>query len=189
MCNIRHHGHIEKFIQATKSAAGGHHRYNFVLERVGEACPGNIVVDFFMLLYIPPSLSPLSFQTIRISSDRFLWKLYICLHQRDYCHVSLVLIPINLGHLLWKRSKFCRHVSDSADKSPAHSEASVIAVCLSIGFWWFLKASRREIAYMMWSGPPHGNCWPWELKFEQTASRDWSSSFARTLCRSGSTML
>jgi hypothetical protein len=41
---------IEEFIHGVKSAACGRHRPNFVLERVAEACPGNIIGDFFMLL-------------------------------------------------------------------------------------------------------------------------------------------
>jgi hypothetical protein len=50
MCNFRGRGLIEEFVQGVKSAAGGRHRSNFVLERVAEACPGNVVEDFFMLL-------------------------------------------------------------------------------------------------------------------------------------------
>ena len=41
---------MEELVQGVKSAAGGRHRSNFVLEKVAEACPGNIVEDFFMLL-------------------------------------------------------------------------------------------------------------------------------------------
>jgi len=50
MCNFWDCGDIEEIVQGVKSAAGGHHRANFVLERVAEACPGNIVEDFFMRL-------------------------------------------------------------------------------------------------------------------------------------------
>jgi hypothetical protein len=50
MCNFRGHGLIEALVQGVKAAAGGRHLSNFVLERVAEACPGNIVEDFFMLL-------------------------------------------------------------------------------------------------------------------------------------------
>jgi hypothetical protein len=99
MCNFRGHGLIEEFIKGVKSAAGGRHRSNFVLERVEEACLGNVVEDFFMLLKIAPNLSPISFQTIHIGSDRFLSKLYVSLHQCEHRHASLVLIPINFGHL------------------------------------------------------------------------------------------
>jgi hypothetical protein len=48
--NFRGRGLIEEFVQGVKSGAGGRHRSNFVLERVAEACPGNIVEDFFVLL-------------------------------------------------------------------------------------------------------------------------------------------
>jgi hypothetical protein len=50
MCNFRGHGHVEGFVPGVKSAAGGHHQSNFILERVVDACPGNIIEDFFMLL-------------------------------------------------------------------------------------------------------------------------------------------
>ena len=50
MCNFRDRGLIEEFVQGVNCDAGGHHRSNCVLERVAEACPGNIVEDFFMLL-------------------------------------------------------------------------------------------------------------------------------------------
>jgi uncharacterized membrane protein len=49
MCNFRGRGLIEEFVQGVKSAAGGRHLSNIVLERVAEACPGNIVEDFFVL--------------------------------------------------------------------------------------------------------------------------------------------
>jgi len=47
ICNIRGHGLIKEFVQGVKSAASGHHRSNCVLERVAEACPGNIVDLYF----------------------------------------------------------------------------------------------------------------------------------------------
>jgi hypothetical protein len=50
MCNFLGRGLIEEFVQGVKSAAGGRHWSNFGLERVAEACPGNIVEDFFVLL-------------------------------------------------------------------------------------------------------------------------------------------
>jgi hypothetical protein len=50
MCNFRGRSLIEERVQGVNHAAGGRHRSNFVLERVAEACPGNIVEDFFMLL-------------------------------------------------------------------------------------------------------------------------------------------
>jgi hypothetical protein len=80
MCNFHSHGLIEELIQGVKSAAGGHDRSNCVRERVAVTCSGIIVKDFFMLLFIPPSLSPISFHTIRIGSELFLWKLYVFLH-------------------------------------------------------------------------------------------------------------
>jgi hypothetical protein len=100
MCNFRGHSLIVKFIQGIKSASGRCHRSNFISERVAEACPGNIVEDFIVLLKIPLSLSPISFQTIRIGSDPFLLKVSLSLHRRDRCHTSSVCIPINLGNLL-----------------------------------------------------------------------------------------
>jgi len=100
MCDFRGRGRIEALVQGVKSATGVRHRSNFVRERVAEACPRNIVEDFFMLLLIPPSLSPISFHTIRIGSDRYLWKLYVFLHERNHRHVTSILIPMNLGYLL-----------------------------------------------------------------------------------------
>jgi hypothetical protein len=50
MCNLRGCGHIEGFAQGVKSATGERHWSNFVLERGAEACPGNVIEDFFMLL-------------------------------------------------------------------------------------------------------------------------------------------
>jgi hypothetical protein len=38
MCNFRGRGLVEEFFQGVKSAAGGRHPSNFVLERVAEAC-------------------------------------------------------------------------------------------------------------------------------------------------------
>ena len=50
MCNFWDRGDIEEIVQGVKSAAGGHHRANFVPGRVEEACAGNIVEDFVMRL-------------------------------------------------------------------------------------------------------------------------------------------
>ena len=50
MCNFQGRGLIERFVQGVKSAAGGRHRSNFVLETVAEVCPGNILEHFFILL-------------------------------------------------------------------------------------------------------------------------------------------
>jgi hypothetical protein len=49
-CNFRGRGLVEEFVQGVKSAAGGRHRSNLVLERVAEAGPGNIAEDFVVLL-------------------------------------------------------------------------------------------------------------------------------------------
>jgi hypothetical protein len=48
--NFQRHSLIEEFVKGVISVAGGHHRSNIVLARVGAACPGNNVEDFFMLL-------------------------------------------------------------------------------------------------------------------------------------------
>jgi len=50
MYNFRGRGLIDEVVQGVNPAAGGCHWSNFVLDRVAEACPGNIVEDFFMLL-------------------------------------------------------------------------------------------------------------------------------------------
>ena len=50
MCNFRGRGLIEEFVQGVKSAAARHHQSDFVPKRVAEACPGNAMEDFFMLL-------------------------------------------------------------------------------------------------------------------------------------------
>jgi len=50
MCNFQGGGLIEKFVQGVESAAGWRQWSSFVLERVGEACQGNIVENFFVLL-------------------------------------------------------------------------------------------------------------------------------------------
>jgi hypothetical protein len=67
--DLRGRSLVEEFIQDVKSDSGGRHRTNFGLERVVHARSGNIVEDFFVLLTVPPSLAPISFQTIRIHSD------------------------------------------------------------------------------------------------------------------------
>ena len=100
MCNLQGRGHMEEVVQGVKSAAGRPHRSNFVLETEAKACPGNIVENFFVLLWIPASLSPISFQTIRVGSDRFWLKLCVSLHHRDHRHASSVLVSINLSHLM-----------------------------------------------------------------------------------------
>jgi len=50
LCNFRGHGIINEFVQGVKPGAGGCHRSNFFLERVVEACLGNIIEGFFMHL-------------------------------------------------------------------------------------------------------------------------------------------
>jgi len=102
VCNLRGRGCVKQCVQALKSATGGRAWYKFVLERVQEACPGNIVEDFFMLQWIQPSLSPITFQKIRIGSDRFLGILNVFLHQGNHHHAISILIRRNLGYLLWK---------------------------------------------------------------------------------------
>ena len=103
MCNFRDCNLITELVEGVNSGAGGHHWSNFVLERVVEAFPSIIIENFFILLLIPPSGTLISFQTIRIGSDRFLWKLYIYWLPRVHCHVSSVLIPIILGHVVSKK--------------------------------------------------------------------------------------
>jgi uncharacterized membrane protein len=49
MCKIRRCGLINELVQSLKSDASWCHRSNFVLQRVAETCPGNIVENFFML--------------------------------------------------------------------------------------------------------------------------------------------
>jgi len=75
-------------------------------------------------------------------------------------------------------SQSCSHWSDSADESPGCSEGYVITAYLSVRFWWFLQASRREIMYLTWLGPLPGNWWPLELIFELNVSRNQSCSFS-----------
>ena len=50
MYNFQGRGLIEEFGHGVKSEAGRRHQSNFVDERIGEAYPGNIVEDLFMLL-------------------------------------------------------------------------------------------------------------------------------------------
>jgi hypothetical protein len=50
MCYSRGRSLINQVFQAVKSAAGGRTGNNFDMETVGEASPGTIVEDFFVLL-------------------------------------------------------------------------------------------------------------------------------------------
>jgi hypothetical protein len=88
-----------------------------------------------MLLLIPTSLSPISFHTIGIGSDRFLWKLYVFLQQLITATQCGSLSSYTLAIACKKRLKSCRHGPDSAEKSPPQSERSVIPVYLCAGFW------------------------------------------------------
>lgn len=96
---MRGGGLIKDFVRAVKSVKAGHKMSNVVLEKVGDPCPHTIVHDFFMLLLIPPTLSPMRFHMIHIGCDRFLRQLKVSQHQHNHRHTTLMLRCIDIGYL------------------------------------------------------------------------------------------